>query len=189
MKIGKIFQDSFKLYFKNFVTLLIAYILAVFLGAITIGILMPVLMTGFMILFLKLAQGKKAGIGEIFGQFGKFWRITLGTIGIGILTVFGFIFFIIPGLLLAARWMYTILFIADKDLGFEEALAAGKELVAANGFGMHVVFIILAAIFAVLPQIIGNVADIAWVMLLAGLLIWPVSAGIYSIAYLKDSKL
>jgi len=68
----------------------------------------------------------------------------LAMVVISVFTFLGSLFCIIPGLVLAAMYQFTYLFIFDKKLEFWPAMQASHELVKKDYFGFTLFIIVLA---------------------------------------------
>lgn len=72
MDISKALRNSFALYRQNFMTLLLATLIAAVGSLVTLGILAGPLTGGLLMLCLKLMRGETAGANEVFAYFNKF---------------------------------------------------------------------------------------------------------------------
>jgi len=96
----------------------------------------------------------------------------------------GFMFLIIPGLLFAAWWLYTLPLMVDKSMGFREAMRASSNKVKEKGFFMHFVFIIMITI---IPFVILNFATSIFPPLqILQILIPPLQTGCLAGLYLEQ---
>ncbi|MEK7518521.1 MAG: DUF975 family protein [Patescibacteria group bacterium] len=79
-------------------------------------------------ILLDYKDGKKPEITVLFTQFKQFWRILLGMLLLLLIVAGGFILFIVPGIILAIKYQFTILLIIDKDMQVMDALRASGEM-------------------------------------------------------------
>lgn len=179
MDIGKIFKDTWDIYSKNFVEILIAGLIAIVLSVITLGILAPAMMTGLSLIFVKAKRGQAVANKEVFACLGK-WYVYLGAcIVIGILVCLGLICLIIPGLILMTWWMYALLFMADKNLSISAAMKASKDLVRSKNLWMHLLFLVIYSFIAQL----GN-----YIFYIGAFLTWPFALGLLGAAYADEAQ-
>jgi len=128
---------------------------------------------GFQAACGKRLRGRKAEVGDLFEGF-QFFASTLGAhIVIAILAFVGLIFFIIPGLVVAAMYNFTFLFIIDKRMDMGAAMRASHAVVKQDYFGYTLFLIVLGLL---------NIAGV--LCLLVGLLVTiPITFAAISVAY------
>ncbi|MDD5382786.1 MAG: hypothetical protein PHH60_03930, partial [Candidatus Margulisbacteria bacterium] len=126
MDIGKAFVDSWNIYIKNFIIVLLAGIVSSILGIL----IAP--MVGFQMMFAKAKRGNAIGFNDVFAPFGKFLSLFFGAIWIGIILMLVFapavicfylnwnligtiliIAAILVDIYLGVSWMYALLMIYD----------------------------------------------------------------------------
>jgi uncharacterized membrane protein len=88
-------------------------------------------------------MGRRAEMGDFFKGFNFFIPTLIATIVIGIFTFLGTLACIIPGLVIAAMYKFTYLFIIDKRMDFWQAMQASHAVVKNDYFGFTM-FLILA---------------------------------------------
>jgi hypothetical protein len=91
--------DGFK---KNFLTHIVAVLLAAIISNISFGILAGPMMVGYMRLIRIEDEGGKAEIGDVFKGFDDFVPALLAVLVSGIIVSIGFMLCVIPGLLIMA---------------------------------------------------------------------------------------
>lgn len=193
MDIGKAFVDSWNIYIKNFIIILLAGIVASILSILVAPLV------GFYMMFVKAKRGVAISFNDVFGQFGKFVPLFFGAIWIGILMLLilapGIVVLsmgwnnTIGGLLLAIGiladiylgvcWMYALYIIADKGLGINASLSASRALVTKNNWWMHLLLMILAGIVA-------GIGNVAWGI--GSILTMPIGMGAIACAYAEEAK-
>ncbi len=188
---GSIVMNGFKLGFKNFGSILGALILYV----ITIWI--PYLNVGTTIALLALipaiAKGEDLNPTGIFQKkyrenFGDFFLIlAFMTVGLTL----GYVFLVIPGMVLSIAWCLALYLLIDKDLSPLEALKSSNRLTYGKKwsifFGILLLGIILGVIVTALTfvgemfgETIGSIFAI-----LSSLIIMPIYLGAYAHIYQK----
>src|SRR6516225_5007829 len=76
------------------------------------------LIAGFHISTMKKLTGRPADVGDLFKGFNYFVPTLVASLLIGLFTFVGFLLLFIPGLIVAAMYKFTYLFIVDKRMGF-----------------------------------------------------------------------
>jgi membrane-anchored glycerophosphoryl diester phosphodiesterase (GDPDase) len=192
MDIGKAFKDSFNIYIKNFIIILLAGIVSSLLGFLIAPLV------GFQMMFVKAKRGGVVAFNDVFAPFSKFTNLALGALWISIvislcfvpsIVCFYFNWNLVGALLIVAAillviylgvsWMFALLMIYDKGLSIGQGLKASRELVAKNNFWMHLVLVILAGI-------VGGLGNILWGV--GAILTMPLGVGAIAAAYVEETK-
>ena len=92
---------------------------AIITGAIYVGINRAV---------LGMLAGKPPSVGMMFEGFDRFGQAFLASLVTGLLAGLGFLFCIVPGVILTLMWLFTYLILAETQLGFWEAMQASADL-------------------------------------------------------------
>lgn len=100
------------------------------------------LTVGFFIIVFNKMRGKVINIGDIAKGFDYFIAAMLSSILISVFTAIGFVFCIIPGFIVAASYVLTPAFIAEKKLDFWEAMEASRKAALGHVFELSI-FILL----------------------------------------------
>jgi uncharacterized membrane protein len=101
------------------------------------------LIAGFHIFTMKKLMGRPAEFGDLFKGFNFFIPTLVASLLIGLFTLAGTILCIIPGLVVAAMYKFTYLFIVDKRMDFWPAMQASHAVVKNDYFGFTM-FLLLA---------------------------------------------
>jgi len=107
------------------------------------------LIAGFHIYTMKRLMGRRAEFGDMFKGFNFFIPTLVASLLIGLFTFLGTLACIIPGLVIAAMYKFTYLFIVDKRMDFWPAMQASHAVVKNDYFGFTM-FLILAFLVNVL---------------------------------------
>jgi Predicted integral membrane protein len=151
---------------------LMTIVMLVVNGAVPI-LLQGVTTAGFQAACKKKLRGVKPQIADLFSGFEFFVPTLVAHIVISILIFVGSLFFIIPGIMAAAAFNFTFLFIIDKRMDFETAMRASHAVVKQDYFG-YCLFIV--ALF--LLNVLGLVC------LFVGLLVTiPITLAAITVAY------
>jgi len=122
---------------------------------------------GLTFIGLNLLRGRDANVGQLFSQSGsKLLRVIGASILYGLMVVVGLLFFIIPGIYLATRFMFYQTAIVDKDLGVIESLKYSSQLSRSNKLSIFVLgllsfLIIIAGFVALLVGLLWAI-PVAW---------------------------
>lgn len=151
--------------------LLVSFIYLVII-AIATSIAIPViflygpLTVGFYFIILEKMRGKPINIGDITKGFNFFLASFLSSILIGIFIGIGSIFCIIPGFVIAALYLFTPLFIVEKNLDFWEAMEASRKVVRDHIFEMTIL-VLLLLVFSLVGIIacgVGIIFTTPWIL-------------------------
>lgn len=115
----------------------------------SVPLIQGALIVGFHIHTMKVILGRRARISDLFRGFDFFLHSLLATIVIGVFTFFGTIALIIPGLVIAAMYKFTFLFMFDRKMDFWEAMKA-SHAVARNDYFGFTMFLIVSFLVNVL---------------------------------------
>jgi hypothetical protein len=107
------------------------------------------LIAGFHIFTMKKLMGRNAEFGDLFKGFNYFVPTLVASLLIGLFTFAGTLLCLIPGLVVAAMYKFTYLFIVDKRMDFWPAMQASHAVVKNDYFGFTI-FLILAFLVNVL---------------------------------------
>jgi len=115
------------------------------------------LIAGFHIYTMKKLMGRNAEVGDLFKGFRFFLPALVASILIGIFTFLGTIALIIPGLVVAAMYKFTYLFMVDKRMDFWPAMQASHAVVRRDyaGFTLFLVAAFLVNVLGFLCLIVG----------------------------------
>jgi zinc-ribbon domain len=131
------------------------------------------LIAGFHVFTMKKLMGRRAELGDLFKGFNFFVATLVASLLIGLFTFCGTLFLIIPGLVIAAMYKFTYLFIVDKRMDFWPAMQASHAVTRNDYFGFTAFLVLLF-----LVNVVG------FLCLLVGLLVTiPVTFAAITVAY------
>jgi hypothetical protein len=115
------------------------------------------LIAGFHIFTMKKLMGRNAEFGDLFKGFNLFVPTLVASLLIGLFTFAGTLLCIIPGLVVAAMYKFTYLFIIDKRMDFWPAMQASHAVVKNDyfGFTMFLILAFLVNLLGVLCCVVG----------------------------------
>lgn len=148
LDLGLAIRQAWRLFLKDLGPLLIAGLIVVALGTLTLGILAGPLIAGlYGMVVSRVNDGRQPSVGDVFNQFDRFWSF-LGAalalvvlIGLAMLTIVG-------GFLLATIWIYVFPLMVDRGIGLGEAMKTSKDMVVARGFWEHLALVLVIALIA-----------------------------------------
>ena len=120
------------------------------------------LIAGFHIYTMKKLMGRPAEFGDLFKGFNFFIPPLVAALLIGLFTFLGTLLCIIPGLVVAAMYKFTYLFIVDKRMDFWPAMEASHAVVKNDyfGFTMFLLLAVLVNLLGALCCIVGLLVSI-----------------------------
>jgi hypothetical protein len=142
-----------------------------FIGFIFGALLSTVFTAGLYLQYLKLMRGYRPQLGEVFSGFSiAFIPLMLGGLVSSMLTVFGMILLILPGIYLAVAWIFTSMLIIDRKYDFWPAMEISRRVVTAQWWRIFVllilagiigslgVIVLFVGVFFTIPIFFGSVA-------------------------------
>jgi hypothetical protein len=178
MDIGRVLKDSWAIFVKDWGALIVAALIMVLLGVVTLGILFVPLSAGLYLMILRrVREGRKAEVGDVFGCFDRLGAYLVAYVlflGIGLVFAVivglplvllvihntgarafgGFLFAlalvaaIVVGVYLETIWVYWTILMVDRRRTVTEALRESRELVMKTGFWMTLLVIALVGVSA-----------------------------------------
>jgi len=133
----------------DFVLLALIYVVVVAVASSTAVLEFLVigpLNVGFFYIILEKMRGRPIRIGDISKGFNFFLAAVLSNIIVTFFISVGFVFCIIPGLIVTAIYIFTPIFILEKDMDFWMAMEASRKVVSEYIFEMTVFVLVLGII-------------------------------------------
>ena len=132
------------------------------LNALVPVILQGPLMAGFHIYCIKRLLGRQTEFADLFKGFNFFVPALVAFVVIMLFTFAGSLLCVIPGLVVAAMYKFTYLFIVDKRMDFWPAMQASHAVVRNDyfGFTMFLLLMCLVNLLGALCCIVGVLVTI-----------------------------
>ena len=162
--------DIVKADMGNYVLLTLAYIV---LNGMVPVILQGPLTAGFHIYCMKRLLGRQTDFSDLFKGFNFFLPALVASLVIVLFTFGASLLCLIPGLVVAAMYKFTYLFIVDKRLDFWPAMQASHNVVRGDYFGFTMFLLLL-----VLVNLLGGLCCIVGILVSI-----PVSMAAITVAY------
>ncbi len=202
MDIGEYIKSSWKGTIENVINLWVAGLIASLLSLVTLGILGGVLMTGWLMMYVKLFRdGKKPEIGDVFGYFNQFaplfllWLLIVVTVLLAcvifvvlparitpFMVIPGTIIFLACSIVICTVLLYSFALIADQGKGVKESIIASKDKVVAAGFPMHIILVVVVSVISSVGGLIP------YVKIVLAPFTYSIGLGIVAAAYLDHFK-
>ena len=161
---SKWISDGWQLMSGELVQIVLANLLGAVIASLTFGILTGAITIGMNILLTRKLLYGRADLGDLFKGLKYFVDGLLATIVIAIFVCLGSLLCVIPGLIVAAMYMFTFHFIFDKRLGFWDAMQASHNVVKQDYFG-YTIFLVSVALLNILGALacfVGVLVTIPW---------------------------
>lgn len=104
------------------------------------------LLVGLHLSIMRKMMFGRVEVGDLFKGFNYLLPALIAGIIVAALVSFGVLLCIIPGLVLAAMYCFTWIFISDKNMDFWPAMEASHAVVKQNGYFNFVLFLIAGAL-------------------------------------------
>jgi uncharacterized membrane protein len=143
----------------NFVLIALVFVA---LNAMVPVILQGPLTAGFCIYCMKRVLGRPTEFADLFKGFSFFVPALVASLVIMLFTFAGSLLCFIPGLVVAAMYKFTYLFIVDKRMDFWPAMQASHNVVRNDyfGFTMFLILMGLVNLLGVLCCVVGILVTI-----------------------------
>jgi uncharacterized membrane protein len=112
----------------------------------SVPLIQGALIAGFHIFTMRKLMGRQAEFADLFKGFNYFVPTLVASLVIGLFVFGGTLLCIIPGLVLAAMYKFTYLFIVDKRMDFWPAMQASHAVVKNDYFGFTMFLLLMALV-------------------------------------------
>jgi len=98
---------------------------------------------GLIKISLKLCDGEEAKFSDLISQYKLFFKYLFASFLYGLITLFGFILLIIPGIILLIRLGFFDYLIVDKNSRIVESLKKSWEITRGNTWNLFLLYLLL----------------------------------------------
>jgi len=135
---------------------LLAIVFVILSSAVPV-ILQGPLIAGFHIFTIKKLMSRRAEFADLFLGFNFFVPTLVASLVIALFVSIGTVLCIIPGLVVAAMYKFTYLFIVDKRMDFWPAMQASHAVVKSDyvGFTLLLLLLLLVDVLGLLCCVVG----------------------------------
>jgi uncharacterized membrane protein len=112
----------------------------------SVPLIQGALIAGFHIFTMKKLMGRPAEFADLFKGFNYFVPTLVASLLIGLFVFGGTLLCLIPGLVVAAMYKFTYLFIVDKRMDFWPAMQASHAVVKNDYFGFTMFLLLMALV-------------------------------------------
>jgi len=176
MNYEKTVNKAVEIYKENWVILAVSTLVVFALAILTLGLLFGPLMAGLASMFIKAKAGKKPVFNDLFVFNSRFVAMAVMNLIIGILVFLGCIFLVIPGILLATLWMYSIYAMAFDNKGITDSMRTSWAFVMKTGFWQNLVILL----------VIGILNSIGGAVMVGTLITIPLTLGFLAMTYMEN---
>jgi hypothetical protein len=148
MDFKKHLETAWNLMLEHIVPLILMTLVMFVLSFITLGILAPVLMAGYVnAIVMMVRNGREPVINDLFSQMGLFIPLLVFSVVVAIAVAVGFTLLVLPGLavIIAVTFgcLYVLPLMTDEKMGLVDALKTSWQMAMQDKVADHVVVVIL----------------------------------------------
>jgi uncharacterized membrane protein len=152
--IGSLAKRSWALFTEKPLEHIVAALIVMVLGTVTLGILLGPLAVGHIRMVDKQTRGEAPRIEDVFSGFSSFGAALLAGIIFAVAVTVGMLLLVVPGLFVIAAWSYAFWFIALKGSSATDSLGEAWNLLKTQAGSVIVVLVLLAVVNAVAGSIV-----------------------------------
>ncbi|MDQ3008180.1 MAG: DUF975 family protein [bacterium] len=83
---------------------------------------------GWLNIYLKIVRGETVKLNDLLGKISHIGNYIFGNAIVGVIVIFGFLLFIVPGIIWSIKYMFVPYLIVDRNMGPREALKASAKM-------------------------------------------------------------
>ena len=141
-------ETAWNLTLKHIAALILMTVVSLAVSTLTIGILGPMVLAGFMQSIIRMMrEARSPRIEDLFSQMHLFLPLFAFSVAVGIAVLVGAMFFILPGLAIALAVTFGCIYVpplmTDRQLGLVEAVKTSWKMALQESVADHVVVVIL----------------------------------------------
>ncbi len=143
MDIQKHLENSLNIVKSEPLVVIAGGLVVVVLNLVSFGFLSGPLLGGYLLMMIHmLRDGRKPDFNDLFVGFSRFGQL-FPFLFLCLLIIIGFMFFVIPGIVMMTWWLYVLMLMVDKEMPLGQAMGLSRAKVTEQGFFMHLVFIFM----------------------------------------------
>lgn len=125
-----------------------SWVLTVLVGGLIgwIPVVGALIQAGFIKITLKVYDGEKPRVGELFSQVDKWLRFFLAAVLYVLVVLVGLILCVIPGIYWGIKYYFFAYYIVEKDMGIIESFKASGDLTLESKLDLFLLWILLGLI-------------------------------------------
>jgi hypothetical protein len=148
MDFKKHLESAWHMTLKHIASLIIMTLVMFILSFVTLGILAPVLMAGYMQAILLMVRDERVPtVQDLFSQMRLFLPLLGFSIVVAVILMVGFLLLFLPGLILSLGLIFACLYMlplmTDKQLGVIDAVKQSWQMAVKDNATDHIVIVIL----------------------------------------------
>jgi len=152
-------HTAWNLTLDRIVPLILITVVMAIVSFVTLGILAPVTMAGYIQALLQLLrEGRQPRVGDLFSQMRLFLPLLVFGIVSFVLILLGFALFVLPGVVVAVAvpffCLYMLPLMTDRRMGLFEAFRESCTMAIQGNVGEHIVVVVL---FSAISALGGSV--------------------------------
>lgn len=124
---------------------------------------------GVLVITLKIVDGKKPELSDIYKHYGYFLNYFLGSLLYGLVVIAGLILLVVPGIIWGIKYQYTTYLIVDKKMSPMDAFKKSGKITEGHKWKLFLLGLAFIAITALGMITFGIGLIITWpIVMLAG---------------------
>jgi hypothetical protein len=148
MDFKKHLEKAWDITLKNLVMLILMTLVMMVVSIVTLGILAPVIMAGYLQAIIQLIRsGREPRMEDLFSQMRLFLPLLAFSVIVIIVILIGFAMIVLPGFLVvlavAFGCLYMLPLMTDKQMGLIDALKTSWQMAVKKSIADHIVVVIL----------------------------------------------
>jgi hypothetical protein len=148
MDFKKHLEKAWDITLKNLVMLILMTLVMMVVSIVTLGILAPVIMAGYLHAIIQLIRsGREPRMEDLFSQMRLFLPLLAFSAIVVIVILIGFAMIVLPGFLVvlavAFGCLYMLPLMTDKQMGLIDALKTSWQMAVKENIADHIVVVIL----------------------------------------------
>lgn len=129
-------------------------------------------LAGINMVGIRQAAGQPVRFGEIFSHFDRSVPIVITTLLMSVLTLIGYVLFVLPGIYLSFAYLLAIPLVVERGLTPWQALETSRKAISQHWFKVFGLFLVLGLLMllSIIPLGIGLIWTLPWAIVAIGVL-------------------